>query len=69
MTPSSAKPPPLLTLTITDITETRRPSARTSMRWPVDPDTTGRLNRVIRLEVDAPVPWWRKVLRWLKGVR
>jgi hypothetical protein len=68
MTPLSPKPPRPLTLTTTDITQTRYGSGHVRMSWPVDPDTTTRLRRVIRLEVDAPLPWWRRVLRWLKRV-
>jgi hypothetical protein len=52
---------------IADITETR--VGQTSrMHWPVDAETTAKLNRVIRLDASAPLPWWRRVLRRLKGV-
>lgn len=62
MTYQAGKPQPSLTLTIADITETRAGQSR-RMHWPVDADTTTRLKRVIRLEVDAPVAWWRRLLR------
>jgi hypothetical protein len=68
MTPQSPKPQPPLTLTIADITETRVGSTR-RMHWPVDPETTAKLNRVIRLEVDAPLPRYRRLLRWLKRIK
>jgi hypothetical protein len=68
MTYQSGKPQPPLTLTISDITETR--VGQTSrMHWPVDPETTAKLNRVIRLDASAPLPWWRRALRRLKGVK
>lgn len=42
------------------------PSQR--MTIPVDADTTRRLERVIkwRLDSDAGLPWYRRLLRWLK---
>ena len=66
--PGSPQPQPPLTLTIADITETRAGQSR-RMHWPVDPETTAKLNRIIRLEIDAPLPWWRRALRRLKGIR
>lgn len=36
----------------------------TRMRFPVDPDTTRRLQN-LRLDVDSPIPWWRRLLRWV----
>ena len=37
------------------------------MRFPCDPDTTRRLERVRKLTLDTetPISWWRRVLRWL----
>jgi hypothetical protein len=68
MTPPSPKLPPL-TLTVDDITETRYGSATARMSWPVDPETTARLRKVIRLEGDAPVAWWRRLLRIISLLR
>lgn len=68
MTPPSPKPQPPLTLTIADITETRAGQSR-RMHWPVDPETTARLRRVIRLEGDTPLPHYRRLLRWLKRIK
>lgn len=36
----------------------------TRMRFPADPDTTRRLQN-LRLDVDSPIPWWRRLLRWV----
>jgi hypothetical protein len=45
---------PLFTLTISDITETRdRQPTTLRMRWPVDEDTTRRLERLRRLALDS----------------
>lgn len=38
------------------------------MRFPVDPDTTERLNRLI-LNKDSEIPWWRRLLRWFQNLR
>jgi hypothetical protein len=65
MTESSPNRPPL-TLTINDLTQTRASAIRTSMRWPVDPDTTERLYRVVKLDLNSPIPWWRRVIRLLR---
>lgn len=34
------------------------------MRFPVDPDTTRRLER-LQLDMGSAIPWWRKLLRWV----
>lgn len=54
-------------MTPTDITETRHNPTRLTMRFPADPDTTRRLNAVVKYQLDtnAPVGWWRRVLRWI----
>lgn len=64
MIPHSPKP---LRLTIEDQTQTRIYQTKQSMRFPCDADTTRRLNWL--LEHDEPLPWYRRLLRWLKWVR
>jgi hypothetical protein len=49
-----------LTLTATDITQTRYGSGHVRMSWPVDPETM----RSLTLLTHARVPWRRRVLRW-----
>jgi hypothetical protein len=66
MTPTPPKNQPPITLTIDDLTQTRHSSTTARMHWPVDEETTRRLNRVIRLDVNSPTPRWRRLLRWLK---
>lgn len=36
------------------------------MRFSVDPDTTRRLKR-LQVDPEPPIPWWRRLLRRLKG--
>lgn len=67
MTPTPPKNQPPIILSINDLTQTRIHQTRTSMRWPVDEETTARLNRVIRLDPSCPVPWWKKLIRQLRG--
>lgn len=56
-------------MTSDDLTQTRRNSSSLTMRFDLHPDTTRRLRKVIRLDIESSLPWWRVVLRWLKGVR
>jgi hypothetical protein len=58
--------PKRLTLTINDQIETRTYQTKQSMRFPVDKETTAKLKRVITLDTSAPLPWWRRLLRWLQ---
>jgi hypothetical protein len=58
-----------LLLTIDDQIETRIYQAKQSMRFPVDEETTQRLKKVIGLDTDAPLPWWRRLLRWLERIK
>jgi hypothetical protein len=66
MIPQSPKP---LRLTINDQIETRIYQAKQSMRFPVDEETTAKLKRVITLDTSAPLPWYRRLLRWLRRTR
>ena len=66
MIPHSPKP---LRLTIDDQIETRIYQTKQSMRFPVDEETTEKLKRVIKLDASAPLPWTRRLLRWLKWIR
>jgi hypothetical protein len=59
----SSKP---LRLTINDQIETRIYQAKQSMRFPVDGETTAKLKRVLTLDASAPLPWHRRLLRWLR---
>lgn len=43
-----------------------RDRGRMRMRFPADPDTTRRLER-LRLDPESTVPWWRRLLRRLRG--
>lgn len=36
------------------------------MRFPVDRETTERLKN-LHLDIDNPIPRWRRLLRWLRG--
>lgn len=56
---------PPLTITIDDIVQARDEPTR--MRWPVDPETTERLRRVVEWQVntDDTPNWQRRLLRWL----
>jgi hypothetical protein len=58
--------PKPLRLTIDDQIETRIYQAKQSMRFPVDEQTTAKLKRMITLDASAPLPWWRRLLRWLR---
>lgn len=57
-------------LTPADLTATRVYRTKLTMRFPADPDTTRRLDAVRRyqLDADAPVSWWRRVLRRVNSV-
>jgi hypothetical protein len=66
MIPHSPKP---LRMSLDDQIETRIYQTKQSMRFPVDKETTAKLKRVIRLDASTPLPWTRKLLRWLKWIR
>jgi hypothetical protein len=34
------------------------------MRFPVDPDTTARLQR-LKLDTNSKLPLWRRIMRWV----
>lgn len=38
------------------------------MRFPVDPDTTARLER-LRLDPESRIPRWRRLLRWFENLK
>lgn len=61
------QPPSGWTLTTDDIVETRCLSQPQSMYFPVDPDTTQRLEQ-LKYVVNglSPLPWTRRFIRWLK---
>jgi hypothetical protein len=61
--------PRTLTVTVDDITQTRYGSTGTRMHWPVDPETTARLKRIIKLDTTTPLTRTRRLLRWLKRIR
>jgi hypothetical protein len=61
--------PKRLTLTINDQIETRTYQTKQSMRFPVDKETTAKLKRVITLDASAPLPWWRRLPRWLERIK
>lgn len=58
-----------ITMTINDFHQTRHSQPSQRMHWPVDAETTDRLNRVIRLDLNSSIPWWRRVVRLLRGTR
>jgi hypothetical protein len=51
------------TAEVNALVEVRRNSAKLSMRWPVDEETTRRLKGMIAER--KPLPWWRRLLRRL----
>ena len=61
--------PKPLRLTIDDQIETRIYQTKLTMRFPVDEETTAKLKRVITLDASAPLPWWRRLPRWLERIK
>jgi hypothetical protein len=55
-------------MNVSELLAARKNDQTLHMRFPSDPDTTRRLEAVVKwkLNSDAGLPLWRRILRWLR---